>query len=320
MGSPSRRRRRGGIEIARRVRRVAPAAHVCFFGLYAALNAERLLGEVADSTVGGELEEALVDLAQRLARGERPRGPMPVVLRKLAFVVPRRDRLAPLSRYATFFGPGPEEIRKVGYVEASRGCRHTCRHCPVTPVYGGRFFVVPKDVVLADAEQQIAAGARHVTFGDPDFFNGPRHGLGLLAELHARHPEVSFDVTIKVEHLLSERARVADLGRLGVAFVVSAVESLSDEVLARLAKGHTRADVFAALDVCRAAGVALRPSFVAFTPWSTLDDYLELCEWIAREGESSSSPSPACCRCRSCSSRWALPARRQAPRNRRRPP
>jgi radical SAM superfamily enzyme YgiQ (UPF0313 family) len=273
-----------GIAIARRVRSVAPAAHVCFFGLYAALHAERLLGEVADSTVGGEFEEALVGLAERLARGERPRGPMPVVLRKLPFVVPRRDGLAPLSRYATFYGPEPGELRKVGYVEASRGCRHSCRHCPVTPVYGGRFFVVPREVVVADAEQQIAAGARHVTFGDPDFFNGPRHGLAILAELHARHPQVSFDVTIKVEHLLAERERVAELGRLGVAFVVSAVESLSDEVLARLAKGHTRADVFAAVEVCRAAGVALRPSFVAFTPWTTLDDYLELCEWIAREG------------------------------------
>jgi radical SAM superfamily enzyme YgiQ (UPF0313 family) len=291
-----------GLEIAARARRVARHAHVCFFGLYASLNAELILAEHGDSVIGGEFEEALVMLASALARGDdgrlrehvpgvvhrreqlsRATRTAPAVLRKLPFVVPRRDKLAPLSRYATFFGPEPHEIRKVGYVEASRGCLHRCRHCPVTPVYEGRFFVVPQEIVVGDAEQQIAAGARHITFGDPDFFNGPRHGLAVLAELHRRHPEVSFDVTIKIEHLLAYRDRLPELRNSGVVMVVSAVESLSDSVLAKLRKGHTRADVIEALALCRAAGVVVRPSLVAFTPWTSLDDYVELVEWIARE-------------------------------------
>jgi hypothetical protein len=62
--------------------------------------------------------------------------------------------------------------------------------------------------------------------------------------------------------------------------VVSAVESLSDRVLGVLDKGHTRADVVEALAVARAAGVALRPSLVPFTPWSTLADYQELLDFV----------------------------------------
>jgi len=55
-------------------------------------------------------------------------------------------------------------------------------------------------------------------------------------------------------------------------------------VLARLEKGHTKADVLGALAILRDAGVPLRPSFIPFTPWSTLDDYLELLSFIDAEG------------------------------------
>jgi hypothetical protein len=297
-----------GLEVARRVRRRAPAAHVCFYGLYAALNAEQLLASDVDSVIGGEFEVALVALASALAEhgGELPHdltvegvtrraggltgksglggAIAPPVLRKLPFVVPRRDGLPPPSRYATFFGPTPGEKRAVGYVEATRGCLHRCRHCPVTPVYQGRLFVVPSEVVLADAAQQIARGARHITFGDPDFLNGPGHTMAIARALAEAHTGVSFDVTAKIDHLLRHADLLPELAALGCAFVVSAVESLSDEVLARLDKGHDKRDVFRALDVCRRAGIALRPSLVAFTPWTTLDDYIEVVDWIMVEG------------------------------------
>jgi hypothetical protein len=47
------------------------------------------------------------------------------------------------------------------------------------------------------------------------------------------------------------------------------VESVDDAVLARLLKGHTRADFVRALGLCRAAGLTMVPTFVAFTPWTT---------------------------------------------------
>ena len=287
------------LELVARIRQRAPQAHLCFYGLYALLNADHLLSSgLADSVLGGEVEETLVALALSLATGGAAdvdgvtsdrlrldeRGVAPAVLRKLPFALPARAGLPGAERYATFLGPQPGERRIAGYVEASRGCRYQCRHCPVTPVYRGRFFVVPADVVLADAAQQIAGGARHITFGDPDFLCGPKHGLRVARRLADQHPGVSFDITTKVEHVLRYRVELAELRQLGCAFVISAVESLSDRVLAELDKGHTRADALEALAICRDLDLPLRPSFVAFTPWTTLEDYIELVDAIVAEG------------------------------------
>ncbi len=108
------------------------------------------------------------------------------------------------------------------------GCKHRCRHCPIVPVYDGQFRVVPADVVLADIDQQVGAGAEHITFGDPDFFNGPTHARRIVEALHARHPALTYDVTIKVEHLLKHRELLPVLARTGCLFVTSAVEAVDD--------------------------------------------------------------------------------------------
>ena len=184
-----------------------------------------------------------------------------------------------MSNYATLQMPGGER-RMVGYTEASRGCRHLCRHCPIVPVYQGQFRVVQADVVLADVAAQVAAGAGHITFGDPDFFNGPTHAMRIVTALHAAHPAVSYDVTIKVEHLLRHRDLVPRLAATGCAFVTSAIESVDDEVLRLFDKGHTRAGFLEAVALCRAAGVTLVPTFVAFHPWLTLASYCDVLDTI----------------------------------------
>ena len=109
--------------------------------------------------------------------------------------MPDRSGLPVLSNYAAL-DLGGAERRTVGYTEASRGCKHLCRHCPVVPVYEGVFRVVPRETVLADVARQVAAGARHITFGDPDFFNGPTHGIRIVEALAREFPGVTHDVTI----------------------------------------------------------------------------------------------------------------------------
>ena len=276
-----------GARIAERVRALNPAAHICFYGLYASLNGGYLLRFHADSVIGGEYEEVLLGLVRALEAGDAPHVPgvrtreteaQPVLVR-LPFAVPARDSLPAARSYAHLVRDG--EVVQAGYVEASRGCLHTCRHCPITPVYGGRFFVVPRETVLADARVQIQAGAEHITFGDPDFLNGPGHSLAIVRALHAEFPHVTFDATIKVEHILERRGIFGELAELGCAFVVSAVESLSERVLAHLKKGHTRADVAEALRILDDAGIPMRPTFVAFTPWTTPRDYLDLLDFVA---------------------------------------
>ncbi len=203
-----------------------------------------------------------------------------ISLAKQDFLTPDRSGLPGLAKY-TFVELGDGEKRTAGYTEASRGCKHLCRHCPIVPVYGGRFRVVSREVVLADIRQQVAGGARHITFGDPDFFNGPSHALALVQALHAEFPTLTYDVTIKIEHLLKHARLLPELRDTGCLFVTSAVEAIDDAILARLDKRHTAADFIRAVGLLGDIGLALNPTFVTFTPWTTRRGYLELLELIA---------------------------------------
>ncbi len=271
-----------GVRAAERARDVNPGCRFVFYGLYALLNADYLLDRVADAVLGGEFEGALVALAQGLEAGsDEALRPVPT-LERLSFPVPSRAGLPALTRYVSLARGG--DLIPAGYVEASRGCLHHCLHCPIPPVYGGRFFAVPREVVLDDVRRLVDAGAGHITFGDPDFLNGPGHALKLVRTLHAEFSDITYDFTAKIEHILEHRNLFPEFAATGCAFVVSAVESLSDTVLANLEKGHTRADVSVALDIVRRAGITLRPSFVAFTPWTTLEDYLDVLDFVAAQG------------------------------------
>jgi radical SAM superfamily enzyme YgiQ (UPF0313 family) len=267
-----------------RVRRLNSRAHICCYGLYAPMNQEFLKELGVQTILGGEFEAGLADLADRLARGGAS-GPgaqtePAISLARQTFLVPARGDLPGLDRYARLQMPNGAEIL-AGYTEASRGCTHLCRHCPIVPVYNGTFRVVGREIVLADVRQQVAAGARHITFGDPDFFNGPAHGLGIARALHREFPDVTYDVTIKIEHLLNHAELLPELRDTGCLFVTSAVESVDDEILARLDKGHTRADFLDVAANFRKLGLVLQPTFVPFTPWTTLSGYRELLSVIA---------------------------------------
>jgi radical SAM superfamily enzyme YgiQ (UPF0313 family) len=287
------------LDVLRDVRQINPAARICFYGLYGQANAEHLRVMGADAVISGEFEAELVRFVEGLAAAgpgadeapsssQGPRGPSPrpgsgtharspVVissLEKLAFRVPDRSGLPPLADYAQLaIG---DARRVVGYTEATRGCRHMCRHCPVAPVYQGRVRVVQADVVAADIERQVMAGAEHITFGDPDFFNASAHAVRVVEALHERHPALTYDVTIKVEHLLRHSRLLPVLASTGCLFLTTAVESFDDRVLGYLQKGHTRADFFQAVHRCREAGVVLNPTFVAFHPWTTQASILDL--------------------------------------------
>ena len=271
------------IAVREQVRELNPSARICFYGLYGQANASHLLALGADAVISGEFESALVDYVTTVTGATHGPGTAEPVARtpgialspldKLSFRIPDRTGLPPLPEYARL--AVGERRQTAGYTEASRGCRHKCRHCPVVPVYQGRLRIVQADVVLRDIDQQVAAGAEHITFGDPDFFNAPAHAVRLVETLHNRYPELSYDVTIKVEHLLRHSDLLPVLAATGCMFVTTAAESMDDRVLAYLDKGHTRADFIEAIGRCRGAGVVVNPTFVAFHPWSTRESTLD---------------------------------------------
>ena len=255
----------------------ASTAHVCFFGLYAELNAAHLRERHGDSVL---LDEArLVELAQSLERGSAGESSTALPLR--AQPLPFRSALPVLEKYAQLETPAGNRL--VASVEASRGCKHLCRHCPIVPVWKGRFIALDRDLILADIAQQLEQGATHVSFGDPDFLNGPTHALRLARELHQRWPAVTFDATVKIEHLLQHRALLPELAASGCLFITSAVESLNDTVLRALDKGHDALDVEVAVRLTREAGLDLRPTFLPYTPWTEFKDLAALLDFIAAQ-------------------------------------
>ena len=271
------------IEAMPRIRAMAPQARLCAYGLYAPLNHSLLRSLGVQFILGGEIEPQLVSIAQRLRAGERTEVQLePMVdVARVDFITPQRSGLPDLGSYAHLTLPDGGK-RTVGFVEASRGCKHLCRHCPVVPVYEGRFRIVPVDVVMSDIEQQVRAGATHISFGDPDFLNGPTHARRVVAEMHSAFPQLSFDATIKVQHLIEHAKLLPEFRDAGLLLVTSAVESVDDAVLRHLGKNHTLLDFESALESCRNQGIALAPTFVAFHPWTTLDGYLRLLQTLVR--------------------------------------
>src|ERR1700730_1127386 len=289
------------------------AAHICCYGLYAPMNAAYLRSLGVGTILGGEFEGGLARLAERLERnfqaddrrvlpqnvapgsvnlpngqdwdalkrapttlgGESTQAEGMISLERLKFEVPDRAGLAPMAEYAHLIVPG-DGFRVVGSTEASRGCKHLCRHCPIVPVYKGVFRIVSRGIVLEDIRHQAAAGAQHISFGDPDFFNGIRHAMELVEEFHREFPSVTYDVTIKVEHLRKYETHLVKLKETGCLFVISAVEYLDDAVLEALDKGHTREDFLHVVHTFRELGMTLHPTFVPFTQWTTMESYLDL--------------------------------------------
>jgi len=266
--------------ILSRVQKMNSTAHICFYGLYAPVNEDYLRKLGAHTILGGEFEEGLIALVNRLSQAHErklsPTQPEPTIsLARQQFLVPDRTKLPALQRYAHVVLPDGSH-RVAGYTEASRGCKNMCRHCPIVPVYGGIFRIVQPEVVLADIRQQIAAGAQHITFGDPDFFNGPTHALRIVTELHNEFPDVSYDVTIKIEHLVKHARHLPTLRDTGCLFVTSAVEAVDDYILEIFDKHHTREDFIQVASLFRQYDLTLNPTFVTFTPWTTLKGYLDL--------------------------------------------
>jgi radical SAM superfamily enzyme YgiQ (UPF0313 family) len=268
------------VSIIESVRRANSTARICCYGLYASVNAGYLHSLGVATVLGGEFEGELRALARRLADADHRASPETLVsLERVAFEVPDRSGLPTLTHYARMFDGLTERI--TGYTEASRGCKHLCRHCPVVPVYHGAFRVIPADIVLADIRQQVEAGAQHITFGDPDFFNGPTHGMRIVRQMNREFPALTYDVTIKIEHLLKRCDLLPELRRTGCLLVTTAVESIDDEVLRKLEKGHTKADFLELVRLFREQELNLSPTFIPFTPWTTWESYRELLRALA---------------------------------------
>ena len=260
------------IGAAEHLRAIRPQLPICFYGLYAAVSDDPSIGGLVDRLIAGEYESKLIEWVEALEGSSPQPASSSIDLSRQEFHTPSRAQLPPLERYARLERDGEEHI--AGYVETSHGCVHKCRHCPVPVAYDGRIRIVETSVVMADIAQLVEAGARHITFGDPDFLNGVKHSLQVARELHQAFPEITFDCTTKVEHILEHRYVWPELSEYGCLFVISAFESLNPEILRHLDKGHTAREAGEAVALLREHGIEIRPS------WATPRDVLEILDFV----------------------------------------
>lgn len=259
------------LEAAERITAEQPGIPMCFFGLYA--QTADFSGDV--TRLAGEFEPDLVRWAEGL------KGVGPVNLERAAIkLAPDRSDLRGLDSYVGLEFDGVRRV--VGSTAASRGCRYMCRHCPVPAVYGGAFRVVERGVIAQDIDAQVSLGAEHISFSDPDFLNGPAHALRVLEETRERHPSLTFDATVKVEHILANARLLPRMGELGLVFVVSAFETTNDQILRRLEKGHTAAGMEEAVHLLRGNAIDVRPTWLPFTPWTTMTDLVDMLRFLER--------------------------------------
>lgn len=254
-------------EVARALAEARPELPVVLYGLYAGVAAADV-----DARLVGEYEPALLRWSEGIGRSG-------VHLGRSDFAVPDRSGLPDLSNYARLERSGTSVM--AGAVEASHGCRHRCRHCPIPAVYDGRIRVVPREQVLADIDNLVVAGAEHITFADADFLNAPPHSLAILEEAHEAHPGVTFDATTKVEHIVEHAGLWPELAELNLAFVVSAFESVDGRTLEILDKGHGVADMAEAIRLTRESGIHIRPTWLPFMPWTTPGDIADIFEFLS---------------------------------------
>ena len=193
-------------------RQLNPGAHLCCYGLYAALN-ESYLRKLGVQYHSRGRVRGRSGLARRATRRWRTWSAIGTFNFAGAAAVPAAYAIVAAVTRSLRRAASQRARKRSGYTEASRGCKHLCRHCPVVPVYRGSFRVVQAEVVLEDIRRQVGAGAEHITFGDPDFFNGPTHAIRIVEALHREFPELTYDATIKIEHLLKHRDLLPRLKR-----------------------------------------------------------------------------------------------------------
>lgn len=262
---------------------------VVAFGQYAQLNHRRFLQSV-DAVVMAEPELVAAELAE-VARGEREVTGIPAAMtsngmrprpprRRITVPVPARDLFPSLVHYPAHHS----QFGLMGNVEATRGCHHKCTYCSVYGAYDGGIAAYDSDTVLADCRQLADEGVRHFCFIDAEFFNSRTIGVGVVRRLVEEIGPITFELTTRVDHILSYRKELTELVSLGLRKVTSALEFPSDRILRIFDKHITVEDMRAAIAEAERIGFQLHPTFIPFTPWVSYDELLTFEDFLVETG------------------------------------
>lgn len=282
-----------GIELANLADQRNPDATVACFGQYATLSYEHpTFREAMDYIIRGDWETPLAELADAVAEGTEPpeevgichgeHEEMPYTADPEEHVVPDRTTLPDLSKYSYQEATrmmGEEQV--VGNVEASRGCRYSCTYCSVFATYKTRNENIPAEVVMEDVRNLVEnEGAEHICFVDAEFLNDPEHADEVTRRLDEEYPDLTFDMTTRIDHFEPHRELLERINDRGLQFVTTALEFPDDETLDAVNKRMTMDQVYEGIDIADEIGIPLNPTFITFNPWEKMEDMSRLTEFL----------------------------------------
>ncbi len=233
----------------------------------------------ADYCVVGEGEYTLPRLIRCLSEGG---GMVPPG-------VATRDGLRPVD-HCVWLNAYPPFDKVKGYIEITRGCPHNCAYCQTPRLFGRRMRHRTIDEIA-----KYARAYRDVRFISPNALaygsDGIRPRLDRVERLFKRLRENSiffgtFPSEVRPEFVTEESLCLIDTYCANRKLHFGA-QSGSDSVLKRLSRGHSVADVTAAVELCRDHDIIPVVDVIVGFPFETDDDQqqtLDLVSWIASSG------------------------------------
>lgn len=266
-----------------------PEAFVCAGGPYPVAMQDRCLaqGRGFDAAVTGEGERTVVEMLERLGRGQGLDGVRGVVFRDgggIKVNVPRPlmanlDELPFPAREllgdATLYLPPPATYRRkpVAVMLTSRGCNRRCIFCfqlDRERKTGIRYRSVEN--VLEEIELCLRQGFREIKFIDDTFAEDRGRALRLAREIKRRRLDFTWFASACVNQV--DREMLDAFREAGCWAVLFGVESGVQKNLNTVRKGTTLSQVRNAVGWARAAGLAVQTTFMFGIPGETYEEAL----------------------------------------------
>jgi len=232
----------------------------------------------ADYVVVGEGEHTLPLLLASIENGDER--PVPGVATQEGYEP---------ARHSVLLDAFPAFSQMKGYVEISRGCPFSCGYCQTPRIFGSCMRHRSIDAIATYANRY-----EHARFVSPNAFAYGSDGIHprwekiehLFRRLSHRIWFGTFPSEVRPEFVCDEALSLLSRYCANTKLHFGA-QSGSDDVLARLRRGHTVSDVVSAVELCQDYGITPVVDFILGFPFETGYDQhktAEMIAWVAERG------------------------------------
>ncbi len=225
----------------------------------------------------GEGEQTAPELLAALRSGSDLAPVAGISYRRAGAVVhnPDRPRIIDLDALPLPAFESIELERYAGYgMMTSRGCPYPCTFCSVAPVWGHQSVSrSPGSIVDEMRHLNHAAGVDLFLFQDEFFVSSKSHVMAFCRELVRSGLDVKWKAFGRIN--LTDRAMMQAMADAGCVELRFGVESGSDEVLRRIKKGFTAAEVIELVPQAILLFPRVDLFYVWGFPFETLDDFAQ---------------------------------------------